>query len=71
MDFFEDVVDIPIVIPLEMNGTSVTSLMDSLCNDVLQSCCTNLEGDINMDFLFDWFPFSTFCSLLKVVEQSS
>ena len=69
--FFEDTVDIPIGIPLAMNVGSFISPNDSLCNDMLHSCCSDFEGDNRMDFLLDWFPFSNFCCLLEVVDSFS
>ena len=62
MDFLEDVVDMPNEIPLVINVGSVISLTESLRSDTLQSC-PNFEGDIRMDFLFDWWDFCCWFSL--------
>jgi hypothetical protein len=71
IDFFEEVVDIPNGIPFAMKGVSFISLMESLCNDKLLSCCPNLEGDKSIDLRLNWLPFSTLFSLLELVAQSS
>ena len=70
MDFLEDVVDMPNDIPLVINVGSVISLTESLRSDTLQSC-PNFEGDIRMDFLFDWWDFFCLFSLLATFFEVS
>ena len=70
MDFLEDVVDMPNEIPLVINVGSVISFTESLRSDTLQSC-PNFEGDIRMDFLFDWWDFFCLFSLLATFFEVS
>ena len=70
MDFLEDVVDIPIGIPFVVKVGSVMSFIESLRNEMLQ-LCPNLEGDIKIDFLFDWLFFSCLFSLFREIATLS